>query len=44
MASVRIDELEVIVTLVIGGYAKGSVKAMPGKYIHLLQVELLNRK
>jgi hypothetical protein len=34
----------VIVTLVIGGFVKGSVKAMPGKYIHLLQVELLNRK
>jgi len=44
MTTVRVDELEVIVTLVIGGYAKGSVEVMPGKCIHLLQIELLDRK
>jgi len=44
MTTVRVDDLEVIVTLVIGGYAKGSVEVMPGKYIHLLRIELLNKK
>lgn len=44
MATVRIDEMEMIVTLVIGGFVIGSVKVMHEKYIHLLQIELLNRK
>jgi hypothetical protein len=44
VATVPIDELEMIVTLVIGGFVKDSVKAMHGKYIHLLQIELLNIK